>query len=300
MLQLIVFLVISVTGGAFAAWEDGHCGAARIGVGVIHHATAANARACGDLTGTPACASWNHDLRSSVCTLNSDAPAWTRSEGTCSGTTGNTLQPRAFTPLRTGAVTPSGWLAKQLQIQADGLSGHLSLFWNDIAESVWVGGNGDGSLHERAPYWLNGIVPLAYLLKVRMRGVPVWECAVGTRPYSLCPQNTETATTQGVATPAAATATGALCQNGTDMPYGDITSFAVQDAAACAFACNGTSNCVGFVVDDCDPSAVTCWLKGTMGTIVNAPCRCARRLRVRVCLCLSGGVSRAVRAVTGP
>lgn len=30
--------------------------------------------------------------------------------------------------------------------------------------SIWIGGSGDDGLHERVPYWLNGLVPLAYLL----------------------------------------------------------------------------------------------------------------------------------------
>ena len=34
----------------------------------------------------------------------------------------------------------------------EGLSGHLSMFWNDIMNSVWIGGGGDGGLHERTPY----------------------------------------------------------------------------------------------------------------------------------------------------
>ena len=55
-------------------------------------------------------------------------------------------------------------MKKQLQIQADGLSGHLSLFWPDVENSSWIGGHADGGLHERFPYWLNGIVPLAYQL----------------------------------------------------------------------------------------------------------------------------------------
>jgi len=50
-------------------------------------------------------------------------------------------------------------------LQAEGLSGHLSQFWDDIQNSIWIGGKADGDLHERAPYWLNGFVPLAYLLK---------------------------------------------------------------------------------------------------------------------------------------
>ena len=31
--------------------------------------------------------------------------------------------------------------------------------------SSWIGGKSDTYLHERAPYWLNGFVPLAYQLQ---------------------------------------------------------------------------------------------------------------------------------------
>mmetsp|Transcript_13316 Transcript_13316/g.20280 ORF Transcript_13316/g.20280 Transcript_13316/m.20280 type:complete len:721 (-) Transcript_13316:427-2589(-) len=75
------------------------------------------------------------------------------------------LFPRAFIPSRVGTVTPYGWLGDQLDLQAAGLSGHLSEFWTDVMDSVWIGGSGDGGLHERTPYWLNGIVPLAALLE---------------------------------------------------------------------------------------------------------------------------------------
>ena len=63
-----------------------------------------------------------------------------------------------------GSLVPQGWLKKELTIQANGLSGHLSLFWPDIANSTWIGGPDDGGLHERAPYWLNGMTPLSFLL----------------------------------------------------------------------------------------------------------------------------------------
>eukprot|EP01116_Phalansterium_solitarium_P013518 TRINITY_DN30900_c0_g1_i1.p1 TRINITY_DN30900_c0_g1~~TRINITY_DN30900_c0_g1_i1.p1 ORF type:complete len:747 (-),score=282.91 TRINITY_DN30900_c0_g1_i1:136-2376(-) len=70
--------------------------------------------------------------------------------------------PKAYWEAPVGSLTPTGWLQTQLQIQAAGLSGHLALFWNDIENSIWIGGEGDGGLHERGPYWLNGIVPLAF------------------------------------------------------------------------------------------------------------------------------------------
>ena len=78
------------------------------------------------------------------------------------------LFPAKFTPLPVGAVMPEGWLLEQLKLQADGLSGHLAMFWNDVQHSLWLNGpddHGDGGLHERGPYWLNGFVPLAYQLK---------------------------------------------------------------------------------------------------------------------------------------
>lgn len=67
-----------------------------------------------------------------------------------------------FRPLPLRAVTPRGWLAQQLRIQADGLSGHLDEFWPDIKDSAWIGGKADG--WERMPYWLDGVIPLAWLL----------------------------------------------------------------------------------------------------------------------------------------
>ena len=60
-------------------------------------------------------------------------------------------------------IKPSGWLLRQLEIQAEGLSGNLHKIWPDIRDSAWVGGNKEG--WERVPYWLDGYIPLAYLLE---------------------------------------------------------------------------------------------------------------------------------------
>ncbi len=73
------------------------------------------------------------------------------------------LRAPAFRPLPLGSIRPSGWLARQLRIQADGLSGHLDEFWPDVADSKWFGGEAEG--WERAPYWLDGVIPLAWLLQ---------------------------------------------------------------------------------------------------------------------------------------
>ena len=61
-----------------------------------------------------------------------------------------------------GAIRPTGWLLRQLRIQANGLTGHLDEFWPDVGESQWFGGKAEG--WERAPYWLDGAIPLAWIL----------------------------------------------------------------------------------------------------------------------------------------
>ena len=73
-----------------------------------------------------------------------------------------TLKPTRMKPLSLGSIRPTGWLERQLRIQADGLSGTLDEFWPDIAQSRWIGGDAEG--WERGPYWLDGIIPLAFLL----------------------------------------------------------------------------------------------------------------------------------------
>ncbi len=59
-------------------------------------------------------------------------------------------------------IKPSGWLRRQLEIQAESLSGNLDKMWPDIRDSAWIGGEKDG--WERVPYWLDGFIPLSYLL----------------------------------------------------------------------------------------------------------------------------------------
>ena len=62
----------------------------------------------------------------------------------------------------TDEIKPTGWLYRQLKLQADGLSGNLDKIWPDIRDSAWIGGAREG--WERVPYWLDGFIPLAYLL----------------------------------------------------------------------------------------------------------------------------------------
>ena len=56
-----------------------------------------------------------------------------------------------------------GWIKKQLLCQANGLFGSLDKIWKDVRDSKWLGGSEEG--WERFPYYLNGLIPLAYALK---------------------------------------------------------------------------------------------------------------------------------------
>ncbi len=63
-----------------------------------------------------------------------------------------------------GAVKARGWLQEQLQRQASGMTGHLDELYPQVVgkRNAWLGGDGD--TWERGPYWIDGLLPLAYLL----------------------------------------------------------------------------------------------------------------------------------------
>lgn len=72
------------------------------------------------------------------------------------------INPGRYTFLPPASVRPEGWLRRQLQIQANGLAGQLDRVWPDVSDSKWIGGGHEG--WERVPYWLDGFIPLAWLL----------------------------------------------------------------------------------------------------------------------------------------
>ena len=73
------------------------------------------------------------------------------------------LAQNAFYLLPLGSIRPTGWLRNQLEIQANGLGGHLDETWADVGpNSGWLGGKGES--WERGPYFVDGLLPLAYQL----------------------------------------------------------------------------------------------------------------------------------------
>ena len=74
------------------------------------------------------------------------------------------LEEVSYAELPLGAIRPEGWLKEQLKRQADGLTGHLDEIYPEVMgpDNAWLGGEGDA--WERGPYWIDGLLPLAYQL----------------------------------------------------------------------------------------------------------------------------------------
>ena len=49
------------------------------------------------------------------------------------------LKNNAYVNYTSKQIKPTGWLRRQLEIQAKGLSGNLDKMWPDIRDSKWIG-----------------------------------------------------------------------------------------------------------------------------------------------------------------
>ena len=78
------------------------------------------------------------------------------------------LLPSPLVKLPVGAVKPHGWLRKQMELMADGFSGHLDELSRFLQPqgNAWLNpkGEGDQSFWEELPYWLKGFGDLGYVL----------------------------------------------------------------------------------------------------------------------------------------
>ncbi len=66
-----------------------------------------------------------------------------------------------------GAIKPEGWLRRQLELQADGFTGHLTEISRFLKKdgNAWLAADGEGhSPWEELPYWLKGFGDTGYVL----------------------------------------------------------------------------------------------------------------------------------------
>jgi hypothetical protein len=77
------------------------------------------------------------------------------------------LTPSPFMKLPIGAIKPQGWVRKQLELEAEGFTGHLleSSRFLKKQDNAWLSTRGQGhSPWEEVPYWLKGFNNLGYVL----------------------------------------------------------------------------------------------------------------------------------------
>ncbi len=77
------------------------------------------------------------------------------------------LKPASFYKLPIGEVKPHGWVRKQLELEADGFTGHLTEIsgFLDKQDNAWLSPTGAGKHGwEEVPYWLRGFGDLGWVL----------------------------------------------------------------------------------------------------------------------------------------
>ena len=120
------------------------------------------------------------------------SPTFPLQAGNKTGNNGTTLYLQNRPPLREnpylelplGAVKPEGWLKEMLLRQKSGATGQLDALYPQVMgpRNGWLGGDGDQ--WERGPYWLDGLVPLAWILddaELKAKAKPWIEWALNSR-----------------------------------------------------------------------------------------------------------------------
>lgn len=104
----------------------------------------------------------------SLTALACTSVTYGESNESVSGNYLNNRQPllhKEYIALPLGAIKAEGWMADQLQRMKDGMTGNLDEVYPQVMgkRNGWLGGDGD--VWERGPYWIDGLLPLAYILK---------------------------------------------------------------------------------------------------------------------------------------
>ena len=74
------------------------------------------------------------------------------------------LVQKPYMELPLGSIKAKGWLLEMLKRQKNGATGHMDELYPQVMgkRNGWLGGDGDQ--WERGPYWIDGLLPLAYIL----------------------------------------------------------------------------------------------------------------------------------------
>ncbi len=74
------------------------------------------------------------------------------------------LRENPYQELPLGAIKPRGWLKEMLVRQKNGSTVQLDKLYPQVMgmRNGWLGGDGDQ--WERGPYWIDGLLPLTYIL----------------------------------------------------------------------------------------------------------------------------------------
>lgn len=75
------------------------------------------------------------------------------------------LRQQSLIKLPLGSISPKGWIGRYMELQRDGLTGHLGEIsaWLDKNNNAWLTSGGDHGWEE-VPYWLKGYCDLSYIL----------------------------------------------------------------------------------------------------------------------------------------